>query len=138
MAKSDPPIGGSNSASVARRIPLSGIRPPPIAGIRWPKLRHLHRAGCFKIRKQPVNSPSKEQTKRCPHINHQHILSMKVKQISLCLVGALAITAGWSSPAVAADEVVPVPNASTFAPTGPEHDSTPHERTGRDGMNSRR
>jgi formylglycine-generating enzyme required for sulfatase activity len=50
---------------------------------------------------------------------------MKVNQISLCLLGALAINASWSSPAVAADEVLPFTNASTFEPTVPNKNPPP-------------
>ncbi len=44
---------------------------------------------------------------------------MKFNQPILCLLGALATHASWLSPAIAADEVVTVTNASPFAPTIP-------------------
>jgi formylglycine-generating enzyme len=58
--------------------------------------------------------------------------AMKANQISLCLLAAFAMNAGWSSPAVAADEVVPATNASTFAPTVPN--KTPPPTNGPEGM----
>jgi len=60
------------------------------------------------------------------------MLRMKVNQISLCLIGALAINAGWPSAAVAADEVAAVTNASTFAPTVPN--KTPPPTNAPEGM----
>jgi formylglycine-generating enzyme required for sulfatase activity len=51
--------------------------------------------------------------------------AMKVNQIRFCLLGALALHAAWPSPAIAADEVGPVTNAPTFAPTVPNKTPTP-------------
>src|SRR6516165_10591509 len=50
---------------------------------------------------------------------------MKINQISLCLFGALAINAGWPSPAVAADEAVLATDGPAFVPTVPNKSPPP-------------
>ena len=57
---------------------------------------------------------------------------MKINQISVCLLGALALNAGWPLPAIAADKLVAVTDASTFAPTVPN--KTPVQTNPPEGM----
>ena len=63
---------------------------------------------------------------------------MKFNQPILCLLGALATHASWLSPAIAADEVVTVTNASPFAPTIPNKAPPPANAPEGHGVDSRR